>query len=70
MEFPRFIFRVKDSAIEREARRMVESLRIRDIEIRRDETIKDAWLEDLERGKTIYGLEEIEEYLESLVSER
>ncbi|MFQ6116985.1 MAG: hypothetical protein ACE5LQ_01825 [Candidatus Bipolaricaulia bacterium] len=68
MDFPRFLFRVKDAEIEREARRMVEALGIDDIEIRRDDTIKDAWLEDNERLKTIYGLEEIEEYLEKLVS--
>jgi hypothetical protein len=61
---------VKDTEIEREARRMVESFGIADIEIRRDDTIKDAWLEDNERLKTIYGLEEIEEYLEKLVSGR
>jgi hypothetical protein len=70
MDFPRFLFRVKDAEIEREARRMVEALGIDDIEIRRDDTIKDAWLEDNERLKTIYGLEEIEEYLEALVSGR
>jgi hypothetical protein len=70
MDFPRFLFRVKDAEIEREARRMVESLGIDDIEIRRDDTIKDAWLEDNERLKTIYGLEDIEEYLEKLVSGR
>jgi hypothetical protein len=70
MDFPRFLFRVKNSEIEREARRMVESLGIDDIEIRRDDTIKDAWLEDNGRLKTIYGLEEIEEYLEELVSGR
>jgi len=70
MDFPRFLFRVKDAEIEREARRMVEALGIDDIEIRRDDTIKDAWLEDNERLKTIYGLEEIEEYLEELISRR
>ncbi len=70
MDIPRFIFRVKDSAIEREAKRMVESFGIRDVEIRRDDTIKDAWFEDNERGRTIYGLEEIERYLEDLVSGR
>ena len=67
-EFPRFLFRVKDAEIEREAKRMVEHFRIDDIEIRRDDTIKDAWLEDNERLRTIYGLEEIEEYLEALVA--
>jgi hypothetical protein len=68
MEFPRFLFRVKDAEIEREARRMVEAFGIADIEIRRDDTIKDAWLEDNERLKTIYCLEEIEEYLDELIS--
>ena len=68
MEIPRFLFRVKDAEIEREARRMVEAFGIEDIEIRRDDTIKDAWLEDNERLRTIYGLEEIEEYLEALVA--
>ncbi|MGQ9602426.1 MAG: hypothetical protein ACUVUT_07145 [Candidatus Bipolaricaulia bacterium] len=67
-EFPRFLFRVKDPEIEREAKRMVEHFGIDDIEIRRDDTIKDAWLEDYERRKTVYGLEEIEEYLQKLVS--
>lgn len=70
MDFPRFLFRVKDEQIEREARKMVRSLGIDDVEIRRDDTIKDAWLEDNERLKTIYGLEEIESYLEELVSGR
>jgi len=70
MEIPRFLFRVKDAELEREARRMVEAFGIDDVEIRRDDTIKDAWLEDNERLKTIYGLEEIEEYLEALISGR
>jgi len=48
---------------------MVGSIGIDDIEIRCGDAIKDAWLEDNERVKTIYGLEEIEEYLEGLVSE-
>jgi hypothetical protein len=65
--FPRFLFRVKDRQIEEEARQMVSSLGIDDIEIRRDDTIKDAWLEDNEALKTTYGLEEIQEYLEQLV---
>ncbi len=68
MDFPRFLFRVKDSQIEREAHRMVESFGIDDVEIRRDDTIKDAWLEDNERLRTIYGLEDIEAYLAELVS--
>ncbi len=67
MGFQRFLFRVKNRQIEQEAKTMVSSLDIDDIEIRRDETVKDAWLEDYEVGKTLYGLEDIEEYLESLV---
>lgn len=69
MDFPRFLFRVKDSQIEREARRMVESFGIDDVEIRRDDTIKDAWLEDNERLRTIYGLDDIEAYLGELISD-
>ena len=68
--FPRFLFRVKDRQIEEEARRIVSSLGIDDIEIRRDDTIKDAWLEDNEALKTTYGLEDIQEYLERLVLRR
>jgi hypothetical protein len=64
--FPRFLFRVKDRQIEEEAKKMVASLGITDIEIRRDDTIKDAWLEDNEALKTTYGLEDIREYLEEL----
>lgn len=66
VSFPRFLFRVKDKQIEAEARRMVEALGIDDIEIRRDDTIKDAWLEDNEALKTTYGLEDIQAYLEEL----
>jgi hypothetical protein len=66
--FPRFLFRVKDRHIEEEAKDMVASFGIKDIEIRRDDTIKDAWLEDNEALKTTYGLEDIREYLEKLVS--
>jgi hypothetical protein len=66
--FPRFLFRVKDRHIEEEAKKMVSSFGIKDIEIRRDDTIKDAWLEDNEALKTTYGLEDIREYLENLVS--
>jgi hypothetical protein len=68
--FPRFLFRVKDRQIEEEARQMVSSLGIDDVEIRRDDTIKDAWLEDNEALKTTYGLEDIQEYLERLTSRR
>jgi len=66
MRFPRFLFRVKNREIENEAKRMVAAFGIDDIEIRRDDTIADAWLEDYEAGRTIYGLEEIEQYLEEL----
>lgn len=47
---------------------MVDSLGIGDVEIRRDDTILDAWLEDYKAMKTTYGLEEIQRYLEDLVS--
>jgi len=67
VSFPRFLFRVKDKQIEAEAQRMVAALGIDDIEIRRDDTIKDAWLEDNEALKTTYGLEDIQEYLEGLM---
>ena len=66
--FPRFLFRVKDRHIEEEARKMVASLGLDDIEIRRDDTIKDAWLEDNKLLKTTYGLEDIQEYIENLIS--
>ena len=66
--FPRFLFRVKDRYIEEEAKKMVASFGIKDIEIRRDDTIKDAWLEDNQALKTTYGLEDIREYLENLIS--
>lgn len=66
--FPRFLFRVKDRQIEEEAKKMVASLGIKDIEIRRDDTIKDAWLEDNIALKTTYGLDDIRDYLEALVS--
>ena len=68
VNFPRFLFRVKDRQIEAEAEQMVAALGIDDIEIRRDDTIKDAWLEDNEALKTTYGLEDIQEYLENLAS--
>jgi len=60
------LFRVKNREIENEAKRMVAAFGIDDIEIRRDDTIADAWLEDYEAGRTIYGLEKIEQYLEEL----
>jgi hypothetical protein len=67
VQIPRFLFRVKDRQIEEEARTMVDALGIKDVEIRRDDTIESAWLEDYKAMKTTYGLEEIQEYLEALV---
>jgi hypothetical protein len=66
MNIPRFLFRVKDRQIEDEARRMVEAFGIKDVEIRRDDTIKDAWFEDSVALKTTYGLDDIREYIEGL----
>jgi hypothetical protein len=63
---PRFLFRVKDRQIEEEAKKMVDAFGIRDVEIRRDDTIADAWLEDYKALKTTYGLNDIREYLEGL----
>jgi len=67
VHIPRFLFRVKDRQIEQEAETMVAALGIKDIEIRRDDTIESAWLEDYKAMKTMYGLEEIQKYLEDLV---
>ena len=67
MGLQRFLFRVKNKQIESEAETMLSSLGIEDVEVRRDETVKEAWLEDYEVGRTIYGLDEIEEYLEDLI---
>ena len=66
MHIPRFLFRVKDRQIEDEAKDLVASFGIDDIEIRRDDTIKDAWLEDNEALKTTYGLDDIRAYLEQV----
>jgi hypothetical protein len=66
VHIPRFLFRVKDRQIEEEARTMVNALGITDVEVRRDDTILDAWLEDYKAMKTTYGLEEIQKYLEDL----
>lgn len=68
MSIPRFLFRVKDRQIEEEAQKMMSAFGITDVEIRRDDTIKDAWLEDNVALKTTYGLEDIREYLEGLSS--
>jgi hypothetical protein len=66
MQFPRFLFRVKDRQIEEEARKMMDTFRITDVEIRRDDTIDAAWLEDYKAMKTTYGLDEIRAYLETI----
>ena len=66
MDIPRFLFRVKDRQIEEEARKMVTSFGLKNVEIRRDDTIKDAWFEDSEVLKTTFGLDDIREYLEEL----
>jgi hypothetical protein len=68
VHIPRFLFRVKDRQIEEEARTMMDAFHITDVEIRRDDTIESAWLEDYKAMKTTYGLEEIQEYLEGLLS--
>jgi len=68
MNIPRFLFRVKDRQIEEEARKMVASFGIDGVEIRRDDTIKDAWFEDSVALKTTFGLDDIREYLEELTS--
>jgi len=66
MNIPRFLFRVKDRQIEEEASKMMGAYGITDVEIRRDDTIKDAWLEDFKAMKTTYGLEDIQSYLEEI----
>ena len=66
MDIPRFLFRVKDRQIEEEANKMVASFGIKDVEIRRDDTIKDAWFEDNVALKTTYGLDDIRAYMEEL----
>jgi hypothetical protein len=68
VHIPRFLFRVKDRQIEEEARTMMDAFHITDVEIRRDDTIESAWLEDYVAMKTTYGLEEIQGYLEGLLS--
>jgi len=64
--FARFLFRVKDRQIEEEAKQMMAAFDITDVEIRRDDTIADAWLEDYKALKTTYGLDDIRAYLEGL----
>jgi hypothetical protein len=68
MSFPRFLFRVKDRQIEEEAQNLVAHFGIKDVEIRRDDTIKDAWFEDNVALKTTYGLDDIREYMERLTA--
>jgi hypothetical protein len=68
MDVPRFLFRVKDRQIEDEARKMVASFGLKDVEIRRDDTIKDAWFEDSVSLKTTFGLDDIRVYLEELTA--
>ena len=70
VHIPRFLFRVKDRQIEEEAQSMLDALGITDVEVRRDDTILDAWLEDYKAMKTTYGLDEIQKYLEDLVGRR
>ena len=68
MDIPRFLFRVKDRQIEEEAQALVAHFGIKDVEIRRDDTIKDAWFEDNVALKTTYGLDDIREYIEELTA--
>jgi hypothetical protein len=68
MHLPRFLFRVKDRQIEDEAHKMMEAFGITDVEIRRDDTIESAWLEDYKAMTTKYGLDEIQEYLAGLTT--
>jgi hypothetical protein len=70
MQFPRFLFRVKDRQIEEEAHKMMASFGITDVEIRRDDTIESAWLEDYKAMTTKYGLEEIQVYLKGLTDRK
>lgn len=62
------MLRAKDADIEREARLLLEVLGIEDVEVVRDDTVAEAWLDDLEARRTIYGLDEIRRYLEQLVT--
>lgn len=66
MRIPRMLFRVKTRDIEAEARHMLDAFGIDDVEVRRDDTIADAWLEDYQASRTVYGLQEIEDYLAQL----
>ena len=66
MDIPRFLFRVKDRQIEEEAKKMVASFGLKNVEIRRDDTIKDAWFEDSQVMKTKLGIDDNRVYLEEL----
>ena len=63
----RFIFRAHDGEIEEEGRKLLASLDVEDVDVIRDETVAEAWLDDLDARRTIYGLEEIRQYLERLI---
>ncbi|MEW6216850.1 MAG: hypothetical protein AB1543_04140 [Candidatus Bipolaricaulota bacterium] len=63
----RFIFRAHDGEIEEEGRKLLAALDVEDVDVIRDETVAEAWLDDLEARRTIYGLQEIREYLERLI---
>ena len=45
---------------------MVAAYGLKDVEIRRDDTIKDAWFEDSTALKTTFGLDDIREYIQEL----
>ncbi|HPD06438.1 MAG TPA: hypothetical protein PLC08_00950 [Candidatus Bipolaricaulis sp.] len=64
----RFMLRAHDGEIEAEARRLLAALDVDDVEVIRDETVAEAWLDDLEARRTIYGLAEIRQYLEELIA--
>ncbi len=63
----RFMLRAHDEEVEAEARRLLAALDVDDVEVIRDETVAEAWLDDLEAGRTIYGLDKIRSYLERLI---
>ncbi len=63
----RFILRAHDEEVEAEARRLLAALDVEDVDVIRDETVAEAWLDDLEARRTIYGLGEIRAYLERLI---
>jgi len=60
----RFLLRAHDENVELKAQRLLATLHVEDIRIIRDETVAEAWLDDLDAGRTIHGgLAEIEQYL-------